>query len=115
MRALANVQATLSSRGKTLLPSHLRPLRSLITPAARLSVLPALMQRGAGPGHIEEACRAAVKEMWIRWLWRTENPQLHPEVGIPFPPPGLLALCVFRGTYSTPLLLSRSSADTGLR
>jgi hypothetical protein len=81
--ALHNLQAGLAKRGKALLPFHLRALHGLLTPDARLSVLPAMAAEGAGLDDVAVAAAEAVQEQWVEFVWRPQNPKLHPDTGVP--------------------------------
>ena len=76
---LQNLHNTLATAGKTLLPYHLRPLRKLLTPASRHAIVPTLLAAGATPQDLLEKVKEIAAAMWLEWVWRPENPHIHPD------------------------------------
>jgi hypothetical protein len=70
----------------TLSPNALRPLRRLLTPDARLAVLPAMLEDRARPTDLEAASREAAHDMWLRWNWVSPHKYIHDDYSV-FPPP----------------------------
>ena len=83
VRALANLQATYAAQKRELVPTHLRNLRSLLTPEARRAILPTILAPGADHHDLDDAIKGAVHEMWVGWTWCPENPHLAEGIGMP--------------------------------